>query len=96
MRWNLNINRQNRATAEQAERTLKRNLAALKDDRPQIRRIRQKLDDKKKAQDALTHEKRPTSELLDQYDYHIGITQDHPVDLKIFAQEKRQDPAAKV
>lgn len=79
-----------------SRKDFEKELVCIERRQARIRRIRQKLDDKKKAQDALTHEKRPTSELLDQYDYHIGIMQDHPVDLKIFAQEKRQDPAAKL
>lgn len=55
-----------------------------------IRRIRQKLNVNK---DKLINEKGPA--LLD-CDYHIGKTQDHPVDLLVFAQERRHDPAAKV
>ncbi|KJA13356.1 hypothetical protein HYPSUDRAFT_115550, partial [Hypholoma sublateritium FD-334 SS-4] len=57
-----------------------------------IRRIRQKLDKTKQTREELVHEKGPESWASA---YHIGKTQNHPVDLRVFAQEKRHDPAAK-
>ena len=41
----------------------------------------------------LTNEKAPETW---EYEYHIGKTQNHPIDLRIFSQEKCNDPAAKV
>lgn len=63
-----------------------------------IRRIRQKLDksNENKSNETrkeLAHEKGPESWAVE---YHIGKTQNYPVDLAVFSQEKRHDPAAKV
>lgn len=58
-----------------------------------IRRIRQKLDKNNKIHEVLMHEKGPESW---ESEYHIGKTQNHPLDLGAFAQENRYDPAAKV
>lgn len=74
-------------------KNFEKELGCIERRQTRIRRIRQKLDESKAIRDVLTHEKRPES--LD-CDYHIGKTQDHPLDLGIFAQEKRRDPAAKV
>ncbi|KJA25469.1 hypothetical protein HYPSUDRAFT_94104, partial [Hypholoma sublateritium FD-334 SS-4] len=57
-----------------------------------IRRIRQKLDNRNKTQKVLVHEKGPKSW---DSEYHIGKTQNHPLDLRVFVEEKRYDPAAK-
>lgn len=58
-----------------------------------IRRIRQKLNDGGKNQDALTHEKGPDSSLSN---YHIGNTQNHPMDLGAIGRQADDDFAAKV
>lgn len=58
-----------------------------------IRKIRQKLDEHNKIHEALVHEKGPDSWASE---YHIGKTQNHPLHLTVFAQERRHDPAAKV
>ncbi len=76
-----------------SRKDFEKELGSIERRQARIRRIRQKLDSQKKTQNVLTHEKRP--KLLD-CDYHIGKTQDHPLDLKSLVQEKRHDPAAKV
>ena len=58
-----------------------------------LRRIRQKLDQIGKVRSTLTHEKGPDSSICQ---YHIGMTQNHPIDLATFAKVNRKDPAAKV
>ena len=58
-----------------------------------IRRIRQKLNKKTKPHEQLEHEEDPKSWTSA---YHIGKTQNHPVDLEIFVKENCHDPAAKV
>lgn len=58
-----------------------------------IRRIRQKLNESIKIQEVLLYEKGPESPALE---YHIGKTQNHPLDLGTFIQEAHTDPAVKV
>lgn len=58
-----------------------------------VRRIRQKLDDSGKIKDILVHEKGPDSSTSN---YHIGNTQNHPVDLGAIARQAADDFAAKV
>ncbi len=58
-----------------------------------IRRIRQKLDDSKKIRESFVKEKGPQSTDIT---YHIGKTQNHPLDVRDLAQKHRLDPAARV
>lgn len=58
-----------------------------------IRRICRKFDAADKAQAMPQHEKGPESLACD---YHIGKTQNFPVNLDIMARDNRHDPAAKV
>ncbi len=59
-----------------------------------IRRIRQKLNERIRAEESFVREKRP--EIMPDTTYHIGKTQNYPLDLRVFARENCQDPAAKV
>ena len=58
-----------------------------------IRQICQKLNENGKIQDILPHEKPPKSPASN---YHIGKTQNYPVDLVAIAQKAYNDPAAQV
>lgn len=58
-----------------------------------IRRIRQKLSENGKIGEILAHEKRLESSTSD---YHIGKTQNYPLDLGVIAQNAYSDPAAQV
>ncbi len=70
-------------------------LACIERRQARIWRINQKLGQHRKNQNVLTHEKRPEF-LPKDCGYYIGKTQDHPINLVIFGQEKRHDPAAMV
>lgn len=58
-----------------------------------IRRIRQKLNESGKIREILAREKGPESSASD---YHIGKTQNYPLDLGAIAQKAYSDPAAQV
>ena len=58
-----------------------------------IRKIRQKINSSNGIQEVLMHENGPESWASE---YHIGKTQNHPLNLQVFAGERRYDPAAKV
>ena len=58
-----------------------------------IRRIRQRLDELKKTRQVIGHEKEPEPST---FSYHIGKTQNYPLDLGDLARKNVQDPAAKV
>lgn len=58
-----------------------------------IRRIRQRLNSSTKIHDVLTHEKGLESSTSS---YHIGNTQNHPVNLEAIARQAEDDYAAKV
>lgn len=58
-----------------------------------IRRIRQKFNEASKVRVVLKHEKGPESSACD---YHIGKTQNHPINLDVLTRDNRNDPAAKV
>lgn len=60
-----------------------------------IRRIRQKLDKSSNPQEVFVYEKRPVSSEL-KHTYHIGKTQNHPLDLSVLTHQSHHDPAAKV
>lgn len=63
-----------------------------------IRRIRQKLDHNESShntQEVFVREKGPVSSEL-KHTYHIGMTQNHPLDLNVLNQQSCHDPAAKV
>ncbi|KJA21107.1 hypothetical protein HYPSUDRAFT_141225, partial [Hypholoma sublateritium FD-334 SS-4] len=57
-----------------------------------IRKIRQKINSSNGIQEVLMHENGPESWASE---YHIGKTQNHPLNLQVFAGERRYDPAAK-
>ena len=58
-----------------------------------IRRIRQKLNENGKIKDILTLERPPESST---FSYHIGKTQNYPVDLVTIAAEADTNPSSKV
>ncbi len=78
-----------------SRKNFERQLGAIERRQTRIRRIRQKFDQKNCDRDneELMKEKGPESWTSE---YHIGKTQNYPIELLVFAQEKRQDPAAKV
>ena len=76
-----------------SRKNFEKELGCIERRQARIRRIRQKIDNSRKIQNVLKHEKGP--EELD-CAYHIGKTQDYPLDLRVFTQEKFHDPAAKV
>ncbi len=59
-----------------------------------IRRIRQRLNARIRAEESFIREKRP--EWAAEGAYHIGKTQNHPLDVRVLAKESCHDPAAKV
>lgn len=61
-----------------------------------IRRIRQKMSENGKIGEILVHEKRLDSLESSTSDYHIGKTQNYPLDLGVIAQNAYSDPAAQV
>lgn len=62
-----------------------------------IRRIRQKLNNSgNDVQKTFIHEKSPGAEATVAATYHIGKTQNHPLDIGILARKNYLDPAAKV
>ncbi|KJA18100.1 hypothetical protein HYPSUDRAFT_145489 [Hypholoma sublateritium FD-334 SS-4] len=65
-------------------------LGSIERRQARIRRIRQKLSSR--AREIFVHEKAPESSATS---YHIGKTQNHPLDLVIFARDYCRDPAAK-
>ncbi|KJA27429.1 hypothetical protein HYPSUDRAFT_130944 [Hypholoma sublateritium FD-334 SS-4] len=69
-----------------------RQLGNIERRQARIRRIRQKMNDSGEIQDALTHEKGPDSSTSN---YHIGNTQNHPVDLGAIGRRADDDFAAK-
>lgn len=58
-----------------------------------IRRIRQKFTEAGKVRIALKDQKGADASV---FDYHIGKTQNHPINLDVLTRESRNDPAAKV
>lgn len=88
---------EHRSPKSRYQRTSRKNfekqLGLIERHQARIRRIQQKLKDRCKTQEVLDHEKGPE---LPTCDYHIGKTQNHPVDLGILARENCHDPAAKV
>lgn len=76
-----------------SRKDFEKQLGCIERRQARIRRIRQKLVESTKNQEVLIHEKGPESAALD---YHIGKTQNHPLDLGTFAQQAGTDPAAKV
>ncbi len=70
-----------------------------------IRKIRQKFDNSSKIQEVSLPEKEPEKGPEKKpekrpkswaSEYHIGKTQNHPLNLRVFTNERRYDPAAKV
>lgn len=62
-----------------------------------IRRIRQRLNESgNDIQESFIQEKGPEAEATVAATYHIGKTQNHPLDIGILARKNYLDPAAKV
>lgn len=76
-----------------SRKDFEKQLGCIERRQARIRRIRQKFNKSNTTCRELIDEKGPESW---ESTYHIGKTQNHPVDLVVFAQEKRHDPAAKV
>lgn len=76
-----------------SRKNFEKQLGSIERRQARIHRIRQKLNHRNKFAETLVHEKRPESPTSD---YHIGKTQNHPVDLGVFFRENRLDPAVKV
>lgn len=66
-------------------------LGSIERRQARIRRIRQKLSNS--SRETFVHEKGP---VLSTSAYHIGKTQNHPVDLGVYARDYCRDPAVKV
>lgn len=76
-----------------SRKNFEKQLTQIERRQARIRRIRQKFNDNGKARTVFKHEKGPESSACD---YHIGKTQNHPLNLDLLARESRDDPAAKV
>lgn len=76
-----------------SRKDFEKQLGCIERRQARIRRIRQKLDQSNKNCEVLMHEKGPQSWTSE---YHIGKTQNHPLDLGTFIQEAHTDPAVKV
>lgn len=76
-----------------SRKNFEKQLCRIERRQARICQIRQKLKDRQKTQEVFDHEKGPKTTT---HDYHIGNTQNHPIDLGILAGENCHDPAAKV
>ena len=62
-----------------------------------IRKMRQKFDNSSKIHEVLSPEEGPEKGPKSwASEYYIGKTQNHPLNLRVFTNERRYDPAAKV
>ncbi|KAF8956820.1 hypothetical protein BDZ97DRAFT_1763402 [Flammula alnicola] len=75
-----------------SRKNFEKQLGSIERRQARIRRIRQRLNKSGRIQETLLHEKGPESPTSD---YHIGKTQNHPLDLGVIARETSHDPAAK-
>lgn len=78
-----------------SRKDFERQLGCIERRQARIRRIRQKMNSNNKIQNTFVHEKGPVS-LTANSSYHIGKTQNYPLDHRVFSAENRHDPAAKV
>ena len=77
-----------------SRKEFERQLSQVERRQARIRRIRQRLNERIRAEESFIREKRP--ELAAEGAYHIGKTQNHPVDLRVLGKESCYDPAGKV
>lgn len=76
-----------------SRKNFEKELGEIERRQARIRHIRQRLDSIGNKIKILTNEKGPVSSNCR---YHIGKTQNHPVNLAILSQDHMGDPAAKV
>ncbi len=74
-----------------SRKEFEKQLGSIERRQARIRRIRQKLSSTTRS--TFVHEKGPESSAST---YHIGKTQNHPVDLGVLSQQYCRDPAVKV
>jgi hypothetical protein len=74
-----------------SRKNFEKQLTQIERRQARIRRIRQRFNEAGKT--ALTPEKGPESSSCK---YHIGKSQNYPVNLGVFVQESRHDPAVQV
>ncbi len=93
IRWNWSTAHQNHINLRTSRKQFEKQLSHIERRQARIRRIRQKLNDNGKIQNILTPEKSLDSPNTS---YHIGKTQNHPVDLRTITRQAEDDFAAKV
>lgn len=76
-----------------SRKNFEKQLGQIERRQARIRQIRQKFNETNKTKEVFICEEKPKSKTLK---YHIGKTQNHPVDLSTLAQNASTDPAAKV
>ena len=76
-----------------SRKDFERQLSRIERRQARIRRIRQRLDEINKNRQVIGHEEGPENSTSS---YHIGKTQNYPLDLGDLARKNLQDPAAKV